>query len=391
MKVAIASSGLGHITRGIETWAQDTASALHRRNLDVTLFSAAPVAGTCAPTLVLPCLKRNARLARIITRHAPGWTWRWHLKSPYALEQLTFWLHLKPELRKRHIDILHVQDPLLAYLAQQAYIHNRIPTRTLLAHGTEEPLTFLQQFPYLQHLAPWHLEQSLQALTAHPAPQPGSPFAQWTAIPNFVDTTRFQPPADPAAASQLRKELHIPAHRTVIGTAAAIKKHHKRIDCLIRTFARAQAQNPDLHLVIAGSRQRDTDELEQLAEQLAPGHVTFLINYPHERMPALLQSWDWFVLTSLFEMMPIALLEAIATGLPAITHPHPVLTWMAGEGGLPVPMDQPDTLATTLAQLDPAARSVRSAAARQHALTLFSEEAVIPRYIDWYRHMHDLP
>jgi len=31
MRIAVASSGLGHVARGIETWAQDTASALASR------------------------------------------------------------------------------------------------------------------------------------------------------------------------------------------------------------------------------------------------------------------------------------------------------------------------------------------------------------------------
>ncbi len=30
----------------------------------------------------------------------------------------------------------------------------------ILAHGTEEPLEFLEKFEYVQHLAPWHLEQA---------------------------------------------------------------------------------------------------------------------------------------------------------------------------------------------------------------------------------------
>ena len=38
MRIAIASSGLGHVARGIETWALDTAAALAARGVDVTLF-----------------------------------------------------------------------------------------------------------------------------------------------------------------------------------------------------------------------------------------------------------------------------------------------------------------------------------------------------------------
>ncbi len=384
MKIAIASSGLGHITRGIETWALDTANALHRTHANVTLFAAAAVPQAEAPAIVLPCLKRNDRITRIISRYAPGWSWRWHLKSGYDIEQFTFWTKLRRELRAGQFDILHVQDPFLAALAQKAYEQGQTKTRSLLAHGTEETSDYLRRFPFLQHLAPWHLAQTLKTLTGSESPAPGSAFQYWKAIPNFVDTARFHPITDPAARRILLTKLQLPPDKIIIGTAAAIKKHHKRIDWLITEFAQAAARNPHLHLVIAGSRQHDTDELRHKANALVPGKVSFFIDYPHEQMPALLQVFDIFVLTSLFEMMPIAILEAIATGLPVLTHTHPVLDWMVGPGGIRLPMDAPGALTQTLLTLDAPQRSAYGKAARQHALALFSECTVIPRYLAWY-------
>src|SRR5258706_16075150 len=37
MKIVIASSGLGHVARGVETWAADLGRALAERGVDVTL------------------------------------------------------------------------------------------------------------------------------------------------------------------------------------------------------------------------------------------------------------------------------------------------------------------------------------------------------------------
>jgi hypothetical protein len=36
MNIAIASSGLGHVSRGIEAWAADLAAALHGRDSVIT-------------------------------------------------------------------------------------------------------------------------------------------------------------------------------------------------------------------------------------------------------------------------------------------------------------------------------------------------------------------
>ena len=186
MKIAIASSGLGHVARGVETWAGDTAVALeefrssigsddHSPNTNpcnlstVTLFSAAPLQpithhSSLLTIRVLPCLKRGDTLAKLISRFAPGFMWRWGWKSAYDLEQKSFWKLLWPILRDEGYDILHVQDPLLADLCRQYREKGKIRTKEILAHGTEETPEFLAKFPYVQHLAPWHLEQTLKAL-----------------------------------------------------------------------------------------------------------------------------------------------------------------------------------------------------------------------------------
>jgi len=386
MKVAVASSGLGHIARGIETWARDTALALHRHGIDVTLFAAAPLASAAGPVMTIPCLKRNDTITRMIARYAPGWSWRWHLKSMYEIEQWSFWLRLQRHLKQGHYEILHVQDPVLASLAQTAYQKGRMACRCILAHGTEEPAAYLQRFTYLQHLAPWHLEQTLQTLAIqHAPPDTTNPFPGWTVLPNFVDTGRFHPVGDAADQRSIREHLKLPLGARIWGTAAAIKTHHKRIDWLIREFARAAAKDPDLHLVVAGSKQTDTDALVALATAQCPGRITFKVNVPHQEMPELLRALDAFVLTSLFEMMPIAILEAISTGLPVFTHEHPVLAWMAGPGGQCVPMDQPGLLAAAMCDTPRTTLQTIGQKARGYALATFAVDQVIPTYIAYYK------
>lgn len=167
MKIAIASSGLGHVARGIETWALDTAVALAQLPamgdpVHVTLFCAAALRRPVPQSLsvaVLPCLKRGDRRARWMVRLAPGFAWRWGWKSGYDLEQKSFWKQLWPALRDGGYDILHVQDPLLADLCRRYRLAGKLKTREILAHGTEEEDAFVAQFPFVQHLAPWHMER----------------------------------------------------------------------------------------------------------------------------------------------------------------------------------------------------------------------------------------
>jgi len=169
----------------------------------------------------------------------------------------------------------------------------------------------------------------------------------------------------------LRAGLSIPEASFVVGCVAAVKKDHKRIDYLIREFsqlvaaeaeeksisreaakaaklgdvifAEGGAENSSLRssrlrvkpsfpfLLIAGAKTGETAELIALAESLIPGRYKIVTDCARSQMPDLYRVMDVFVLTSLFEMMPIALLEALASGLPCVVNKHPVLEWMIGD------------------------------------------------------------
>ena len=370
----------------------------------------------------------------------PGFTWRWGLKSAYELEQKSFWRHLWPILRDGGYDILHVQDPLLAELCRRYRKAGKLRTKEILAHGTEEPMEFLAKFDYVQQLAPWHLEQVRHV--ARP---------DWTAIPNFVDCDVFKPLPD--GRQTIRANLGIPEDAFVIGCVAAVKKHHKRIDYLINEFARLsntgkRITNIDIqdrqdreldpiipepsciscpsmlnpYLLIAGAKTDETAELLALAESLIPGRYKIVTDLGRAQMPDLLCSMDVFVLTSLFEMMPIALLEALATGLPCVVNKHPVLEWMTGvdqllscqvdellgedpkvfqfsalnnqqlnnsttglAGGMAINMSKEGSLAAALAGLTPEWLALHGRQARERAVAMFSTEAVIGQYVDYYQ------
>jgi glycosyltransferase involved in cell wall biosynthesis len=381
MRVVIASSGLGHVARGVEAWAADLGGALARRGLDVTLCKGGGDAS--APhERVLPCWRRDSDPARWVTRSLPrGLAWRLGLASGYGVEQTTFAWSLIGYLRSQRVDLLHVQDPRVALLVQRAHRLGLVPTRTILAHGTEEPAAFLRKIRYVQHLAPWH-EQECRAQGA------GKP--AWACVPNFIDTDRFSPALFPLPRDGgLRSELGIPPGALVALTVAAIKRKHKRIDAVLEEFARLRTVDPGLPawLVVAGGREEDTEELVSLGREMLGDRVRFLVRFPRERMAELYAAADLFILGSVKEMMPIAVLEASASGLPCIVNRHPVLEWMVGPGGSTIDMAAPGALAAALGALlgDADERRRRGELARSHCVRHFSEDAVVGRILDYYR------
>jgi len=374
--ICVASSGLGHVARGIEAWANDLGQALADRGAKVILCKGAG-SSEASYEQVVPCWTRESQVARRVLARIPQFLgWRLGVGNGYGIEQTTFAWNLLTVLRRARVDILHVQDPQVAVLVQRAHALGLARTRTILAHGTEESLDFQRWITYLQHLAPWHLEESRRAGVWKPT---------WAAIPNFVDTERFAP----GDGSPMRGELKIPADAIVVLTSAAIKRHHKRVDYLLREIALLRDQRPQLPLwlVVAGGWESQTDELIAEGQRVLGDRVRFLVRFPRQRMAELYRAADVFVLASLKEMMPIALLEATASGLPCVVNAHPVMQWMVGPGGRSGDLSREGALAGALIELalDPHLRRALGGRAREHCVASFGRDAVLDQILDYYR------
>jgi 1,2-diacylglycerol 3-alpha-glucosyltransferase len=375
MKIVVASSGLGHVARGIEAWASDLGRALRERGQRVTLCKGGGEV-TTGYERIIPCWHRTAPMTEWLIRgpFRRGF-WRLGLESGYGIEQTTFALNLLSHLRQEVVDVLHIQDPQVALIVQRARRLGWVRTRTILANGTNEPLAFLRKVTYLQHLSTWHLEEARAAGVWKPT---------WTALPNFIDFNLFHP----GRADTLRDELGIPRHGIVLLTAAAIKREHKRIDHLFGEFARFREARPDIPawLVVAGGRETDTDDLIEEGRQLLGDRLRTLVGFPRERMPELYRAADAFVLCSLRECFGIVLLESAATGLPSLIHPHPVMRSIVGPGGRTVDMEAPGALAAVIGELlsDGPRRQALGRLARQHCVENYGVERVVDRILDYY-------
>lgn len=392
MKIAIASSGLGHVFRGIEAWAFDTAEALAETDADVTLFAAGEMSSEKLHAenriVILPSLRRTDRKAARYSALMPGFAWRWGLKSEYGWEQASFWQKLWPRLAKGRFDILHVQDPMLAFWCRRFRKLGLLKTREILAHGTKEPIDFLKQFDHVQHLTPWHLQEALVEVKKICDQQRFARIEQqWAAIPNFIDVTVFSPEG---RSENLRARFGIPAGSFVIGTAATVKRGHKRIDYLIREFAELLRGNHtcphgDPYLLIAGGSHRDSKELIEMAQQLCGDRAKVILDLPRNEMPDFYRALDVFVLASVFEMMPISVLEAMSSGLPVIVHKWPSIEWMKGEdAGACIDMGKEGALAGFLSGIKKEWIAASSMSARRRAVEVFAKEKVIRDYIAYY-------
>lgn len=377
-RIAVASSGLGYIRRGIETWAEDLALELARKSVPVTLFQGKAVpASTSSPTSLkrvafdsLSRFDKRAEQKVKMLRKLGGW--KYGFGSVYQTEQTYFTLKLWQSVRKDY-DIVHVQDPWVALLMTKLNQRGLSRPRAILGHGTEEDNSFLKAIQYLQHLSPCYLETWTEI-------QPASQMA--FAIPNFVDTDMFAP-GDTLAA---RRKWNIPEDAIVVLCVAAIKSTHKRVDTLIQEFkAFLETAPPNALLVIAGAREKESDAIIEQGKTLLGDRVRFLESVDRSEMPQLFQAADLFVIASLHEMMPIALLEALASGLPIVCNNTPTMSWMAGEAGRLTDISVPGNLKQQFqTMMDSHLRHQCSLEARRRALQVFSKEVVVQDYVNMY-------
>ncbi|HUQ20166.1 MAG TPA: glycosyltransferase [Gemmatimonadaceae bacterium] len=111
----------------------------------------------------------------------------------------------------------------------------------------------------------------------------------------------------------IRKELGIPANAPVIGSVGRLVKQ-KRYDRLVRACAMLPS---DVHCVIAGDGS-DMASLEDLAREMGIEDRLHLPGFRADTA-ALLTALDVFVISSDFEGMANAMLEAMAAGIPVVS------------------------------------------------------------------------
>ncbi|HWQ14626.1 MAG TPA: glycosyltransferase [Roseiflexaceae bacterium] len=202
-------------------------------------------------------------------------------------------------------------------------------------------------------------------------------------ICNGVDIRRYGGGGDRAG---LRRRLGLPedAHlMALVGTLKPQKGHRVAIEAA-RTVA---PRFPRLHLLFVGDG-AERAALESLAASSGVGeHIHFLGS--RGDVPELLASCDSFVLPSLWEGLPMALIEAMASGLPVVASEvsGTKQVMLPGETGLLVPPGDATALAAAMTALlaDPVAAVAMGAAGRRRVETAFSAQRQAEDHLALYR------
>lgn len=134
-----------------------------------------------------------------------------------------------------------------------------------------------------------------------------------TVLRNGIDVDRF---ADRGSRHGIRRGLGLPDDAFVIGTVGRLNEV-KRQDLLLGAFAAIAARHPQAWLLIVGDGPEHS-ALAALARDLGIASRTVFAGY-QSRTERFLAAMDAFALSSRHEGLPLALLEAWASGLPVVS------------------------------------------------------------------------
>ncbi|HNV87316.1 MAG TPA: glycosyltransferase [Candidatus Omnitrophota bacterium] len=166
-------------------------------------------------------------------------------------------------------------------------------------------------------------------------------------IRNGVDFNRFRNSSRPDCRDKIRQEFGIPAKSFLIGTVANFSIE-KGYPYLIDAAAIVLKKRPDARFLFIGGGPL-LGEMKQKAEAVSPEGGIIFTGYRSD-IPDLIAAMDVFVLASLIEGFPNALLEAMAMGTPVVateTGGIPELV-RSGVDGVLVPPKNGERLAETV-------------------------------------------
>jgi glycosyltransferase involved in cell wall biosynthesis len=295
------------------------------------------------------------------------------------------WIRFHRWLRRESPDIVHAHLPHAAWLARWSRLGAPVRAEVDTLHSSftgslgrrcgyrwsawlADRVTAVSQAVAHTHLSAGMVKESALSV-----------------LPNGVDVDAWRPGA--AARAAVRRELGLEDEFLWLaaGRLEPVKDYP--------TLFWAMVEVPEaVRLVIAGSGPLE-GELRRLAKQLGlDRNVGFLGFKPDLRR--WMQAADGFVLSSLWEGLPMTLLEAAACAIPAVATNVPGTSEVIADGQTGILAKAGSAVAleeamTRLMRKPPEERRAMGEQARQRVTELYSLDSVLDRWETLYRELLD--
>lgn len=202
-------------------------------------------------------------------------------------------------------------------------------------------------------------------------------------IENGVNLNRF---IKNIASDSIKESLGIKKETLVIGTVGSLTKEKGHI-YLLKAVPKVIASFPEVLFLFVGDG-RERNKLERIASNLGIEDKVIFVGMRKD-IPEILSILDVFVLPSLNEGLPIALLEAQAARIPTIATRVGAIPHVIEEGvtGKMVSPKDPETLSKALVQILGDRNSAFAMAGRgfERVKSHFSSQKMANQYLSLYQ------
>jgi glycosyltransferase involved in cell wall biosynthesis len=307
MRVLFALPGLHRVVRGAEVAFEEVARCIARvPGFDVTLIGSGPAReGEPYNYLRTACIRRE-RFEKFPS--VP------FLRDHYGYEELSFAPGLLRSFSPNEFDVT----------VTCGYPYTNWVLRSRRSKGNPKHIFVTQNGDWMVRSDAWEYKHfGCDGLICTNPDYFDAHCDRWMSalIPNGVDPNVFHPGAAERAA------FGLPTDRPVILMVSALAPFKRVIEGI-----QAAAKVPEAYLIIAGDGEQ-REQVDALGGQLMPGRFA-RVTLPRTRMPSLYRSVDVFLHMSQDEPSANAYIEALASGLPIVTHDRRVTRWTLEDAGV---------------------------------------------------------
>ncbi|NSW56891.1 MAG: glycosyltransferase [Armatimonadetes bacterium] len=203
-------------------------------------------------------------------------------------------------------------------------------------------------------------------------------------IPNGIDLERFAHCREQRA--EARERMGVPQDALVIGNVAHLQPQKNQVE-LVHAVHRLRSEGHNAYLVVVGADIGDGPRVRGAAETLGVSDQVRLLG-KRDDVPVLLGGMDLFALSSLWEGLPMSLLEAMAAGLPCVSTEAGGIPSVisSGENGILVPTGDREGLIAAIRQVvtDPCLGQRMAENARKTVEQRFSDRTMARAYQELY-------
>lgn len=243
-------------------------------------------------------------------------------------------------VRRDRIDVLHVHSPLPAAVARP--LVRALAPRTRIVYTEHNRWDRYTAPTRLANRATFGLNHRVFAVSddCRASMAPRARHRVETLVHGIDVQAVAEHRGDRAA---VRAELGIADDRIVVGTVANLRAQ-KNYPLLLEVAAKVVAQEPGVRFLAVGQGPLE-DELNELHRRLGLGDRFRFLGFRADA-PRVMSAFDVFCLSSDFEGLPVALMEARALGLPVVATSVGGVTGGVDDGvdGILVPPRDPAAL-----------------------------------------------